>query len=204
MGRKKKEDAPVIKKKAKDNPKPEKKEEIKLEDFKPDQQNFILEYIKTRNATKSYMMAYPKTSYGVASVNAHKLLKNANVSAYIKNYFDQLWANRKDEIGKTLDNLLKIANADLGSILEKTADGLKVKDFDKIDTSIIQSISQSRSDTKYGEASSLSIRLFDKSKAISDLTKVLGMITEKVEHSGDIKIIAAERPDKKKEESEED
>lgn len=202
MGRKKKEDDPVIKKKAKE--KPEKKEEIKLEDFKPDQQNFILEYIKTRNATKSYMMAYPKTSYESAAVQAYRLLKNDNVSAYIKNYFDQLWANRKDEIGKTLDNLLKIANADLGSVLEKTADGLKVKDFDKIDTSIIQSISQSRSDNKYGEASSLSIRLFDKSKAISDLTKVLGMITEKVEHSGDIKIIAAERPDKKKEESEED
>jgi phage terminase small subunit len=205
MGRKKKEETPEPKKTGRKKKVEEKKEEkILLGDLKPDHQNFVLEYIRTRNATKSYMSVYPKTKYEAAGVSAYHLLKSPKIKECIDNYYEGLWNDRKKEIGRIFDNLLNIANADLGSMLEQTDDGVRLKNLKEIDTSIIQSISQSRSDNKYGESKSLSIKLFDKSKAISDLTKVLGMITEKIEHSGDIKIIAAERPDKKKEESEED
>ena len=192
--------APRVKKekKAKISDKPVK---IKLEDFKPDHQNFILEYIRTRNAVKSYMSVYPKTKYEAAGVSSHQLLKNPKVSAYIKNYYEDLWDSRKDEIGKTFDNLLKIANADIGSVIEAAGDSVSIKDLRKIDTSIIQSISQSSSDTKYGVATSLNVKLFDKTKAISELLKVLGMITDKVEHSGEIIVISAKKPEQ--EESEE-
>ena len=172
-----------------------------LKDFKPDHQNFILEYIRTRNAVKSYMSVYPKTKYEAAGVSSHQLLKNPKVSAYIKNYYEDLWDSRKDEIGKTFDNLLKIANADIGSIVEAAGDSVSFKNLKTIDTSIIQSISQSSSDTKYGVATSLNVKLFDKTKAISELLKVLGMITDKVEHSGEIIVISAKKPEQ--EESEE-
>ena len=192
--------APRVKKekKAKVSDKPVK---IKLEDFKLDHQNFILEYIRTRNAVKSYMSVYPKTKYEAAGVSSHQLLKNPKVSAYIKNYYEDLWDSRKDEIGKTFDNLLKIANADIGSIVEAAGDSVSFKNLKTIDTSIIQSISQSSSDTKYGVATSLNVKLFDKTKAISELLKVLGMITDKVEHSGEIIVISAKKPEQ--EESEE-
>lgn len=172
-----------------------------LKDFKPDHQNFILEYIRTRNAVKSYMLAYPKTKYEAAGVSSYHLLKNPKISAYIQNYYDNLWESRKTEIGQTFDNLLKIANADIGSVIEAAGDSVSIKDLRKIDTSIIQSISQSSSDTKYGVATSLNVKLFDKTKAISELLKVLGMITDKVEHSGEIIVISAKKPEQ--EESEE-
>lgn len=193
--------APRVKKekKVKKDDKPVK---IKLEDFKPDHQNFILEYIRTRNAVKSYMSAYPKTKYEAAGVNSHKLLKNDKISAYIQSYYNDLWESRQTEIGKTFDNLLKIANADIGTIVDAVGDSVSIKDLRKIDTSIIQSISQSSSDTKYGVATSLNVKLFDKTKAISELLKVLGMITEKVEHSGEIIVIGAKKPEKEKGEEE--
>lgn len=185
----------VVKKKDK-KPESDQPKKIELKDFKPDHQNFILEYIRTRNAVKSYMLAYPKTKYEAAGVSSHQLLKSPKISAYIQNYYNNLWESRKTEIGQTFDNLLKIANADIGSVIEAAGDSVSIKDLRKIDTSIIQSISQSSSDTKYGVATSLNIRLFDKTKAISELLKVLGMITDKVEHSGEITIVPAKKPEK--------
>jgi phage terminase small subunit len=189
----------IVKKKV-EKPETKNPKKIELKDFKPDHQNFILEYIRTRNAVKSYMNAYPKTKYEAAGVSSHQLLKNPKISEYLQNYFDNLWESRKVEIGRTFDNLLKIANADIGSVIEAAGDSVSIKDLRKIDTSIIQSISQSSSDTKYGVATSLNIKLFDKTKAISELLKVLGMITDKVEHSGEITIVPAKRPEKKESE----
>ena len=176
---------------------------IELKDFKPDHQNFILEYIKTRNATKSYMKAYPKSKYDAASVSSFQLLRNPKIKEYIQCYYDELWNNRKVEIGRTFDNLLKIANADISDVVEFDGDRMNVKPFDKSDTFLISEIKETVSEHQHGVNVNRSVKLKDSGKALSELLKVLGMVTEKVEHTGEIVIVPARKPEKEKGEDDE-
>lgn len=47
------------------------------------QRVFADEYIKSRNATQSYLKAYPNASRKTAGANGHRLLKNTEISEYI-------------------------------------------------------------------------------------------------------------------------
>lgn len=160
--------------------------------------SFALEYIRNgRNGTKAYRTVYPKAKYTSAMSNANKMLRNTQISEAILEYYNKLWDSKEKEIGQTFDNLLKMANADISDVVEYSdEEGMTIKDFDTIDTQAVQSISENVSQTKYGPNVSKSIKMYDKQKAISDLLKVLNMITEKVEHSGTLEVVKAVRPDK--------
>ena len=54
------------------------------------QQAFADEYIKTRNATRAYMSAYPDASERSAGSNADRMMKNDEISAYIKQRLDEI------------------------------------------------------------------------------------------------------------------
>lgn len=56
----------------------------------PKQRVFADEYIKTRNATRAYMMAYPNSSEDSARRDASRLLTNADISAYVKQRIDEI------------------------------------------------------------------------------------------------------------------
>ena len=56
----------------------------------PKQRVFADEYIKTRNATRAYMMAYPNSSEECARKNAPRLKANEGVSAYIEQRLDEI------------------------------------------------------------------------------------------------------------------
>jgi phage terminase small subunit len=142
---------------------------------------FALEYMRNgRNATKAYLKTFPNSTYGAAAVSAHDLLKKPNISEFIKNYYDALWKKKEDEVGKTFENLLRLANADISNVVEYEDDEMKIKNFSEIDTSIVQSVNHTEHPTKYGTAINKSVKLFDKTKALSDLLKVLNMIQEKM------------------------
>ena len=52
--------------------------------LKPKQEQFCLEYAKSGNAGGSYQKVYGNTSDASAAVQAHRLLKNPNVQARLK------------------------------------------------------------------------------------------------------------------------
>ena len=56
----------------------------------PKQRVFADEYIKTRNATRAYMMAYPNSSEGAARRSASDLLTKPDISAYVKQRIDEI------------------------------------------------------------------------------------------------------------------
>jgi phage terminase small subunit len=173
----------------------EKEDKDIFKSLNPNQQNFVLNYIETKNAVKSYLAAYPKSNYKTAGVQAHRALKNPNISRFLNNYYEELWSSRKREIGRTFDNLLKIANADIANIVSYEGDRMEVRPFSQSDTFIIAEIKETVSETQNGTNVNRSVKLKDSTKATSELVKVLGMITEKVEMSGTIEIIKAVRPD---------
>jgi phage terminase small subunit len=191
-----KKSKPVKKKSVKKKKESDQPKKIELKDFKPDHQNFILEYIRTGNKVKSYMFAYPKSKYGAASVNSFKLLENARIKEYIQSYYDELWSDRKNERSKAFNKLLRIANADIADVVEYEEDGMRVKPFSESDTFLIAEIKETVSETMNGTNVNRSVKLKDSSKAISELVRVLGMITDKVEHSGTIEIVPAKKPEK--------
>lgn len=158
--------------------------------------SFALEYIKNGgNGTKAYRSVYTKVTYDTASVNSYKLLRNAQISDAIQEYYDLLWEAKENEIGKTFDNLIKMANSDISDVVEyNKKDGVEIKDFDTIDTHSVQSITENISETKYGKNIIRSVKMYDKQKANSDLIKVLDMVSEKTELSGTIEVIPAQRP----------
>jgi len=171
----------------------------KINSLSKNYKSFVLEYIRNgRNGVKAYMKVYPRSSYNAAGVSAFDLLKKPKIKEALEEYYQELWENKEKEIGKTFDNLLKIANADINNVIDYKDGEMKIRNFDEIDSSIIQQINQTITNTKEGQKINESIKLFDKTKAISELLKVLEMVKDKMENPITIEIIPPEWPDEKR------
>ena len=154
---------------------------------------FVIAYLKTLNATKSYMKAYPNSKYNSAGVNGHKLLENAKIKVALKEHYDALWESKEDLIGETFNKLLNMTNFDISDYIDEQGniDLALLKSDNSFPITEIKKVTR---ETKFGIDVVESIKTVDKLKAISELTRLLGMIQEKVEHTGTIEIIPAERP----------
>jgi phage terminase small subunit len=160
----------------------------------PRHKTFVLEYIKNGgNATKAYMIAFNTNKCTVAAVEGSKLLRKPNISDVIQAYYEKTWAEKEKKISEMFDKLLNVVGADISDYIDKNGD-VKVEAFEQMNTYPIAEYTQSISDTAQGQNIKRTIKLKDSLKAISELTKILGMIQDKVEHSGTIEIIPAERP----------
>ena len=143
--------------------------------------DFDLEYLSNgNNATKAYSKVYPNAKYVTARSNGAKLLAKTNIKEALSDYFNSMWSEKEKDIGKIYNNLIKQATADIADVIEYKNGEMRIKDFDEIDTSTIQQITQTVTDTKEVQRINESIKLFDKTKAQSDLIRVLKMIEEKV------------------------
>lgn len=156
---------------------------------------FILAVIECGgNGTRAYKMVYPSVKNSTAATNSHKLLKNTYISAAVSEMFEQIWDDRKSQIGQTFKNILDIANADIRDIVKYEDGIMEVKNFSETDTRALQSISQNITETKEGENVNTKIQMYDKLKALSEMAKILKMIDNKIELSGDVIITPAKRP----------
>jgi phage terminase small subunit len=142
---------------------------------------FVNEYLKLNNATKAYMNVYPSSGYDAARSSSADLLAKANIKAYVNEHYKKQWEDKETEIGRTFNNLVKIANSDINDVVEVEDGKMKIKNLDEIDSYIIQEIKQTVTNTKDGENKNTSIKVYDKVKAIDGMLKVLGMIKEKAD-----------------------
>ena len=167
--------------------------------LKAKEKDFFLYYLELgRNATKAYMKVFPNCKYESAAVEASKFLKKPNVKAALKEHYDALWEKRNDVIGKMFENLLEIGNSDIADVVDYKNGSMIIKEFEKVNTSLIKSISQTTTDTKEGVRTVEKVEMHDKLSAIKEIDKILGLATDKVEHSGSIEIIPAKRPERKR------
>lgn len=151
----------------------------------PKQKVFCEEYIIDSNASAAAIRA----GYSVkgVSVTASKLLAKTNVSAYI----DILKAERSKRTGITADRVLnemaKIAFADITDIIN--ANDATIKDSAKgVDTAAIASIKVKTIPTKDGPIVEREFKMHDKTKNLELLGKNLGILTDKIDMTGDITI----------------
>lgn len=155
---------------------------------------FVFEYINNgQNATKAYLATYPTVSRGTAGANGHKLLNNAEIKEALREYFDKYYEDKKKLAGETLRILEGILKSDISNVVEHDGRRMKILNLDEIqDTSVIQSIEHSTSDTSEKQ----SVKMYDKLKAAEVVAKITNILSDKQELSGTVTIIPAKKPKK--------
>lgn len=183
MGASSKKDATKSSKVATRNP------VIESSELNEKQQQFCLHYIRHFNATKAYREAY-ECDYKTAHANSHRMMANDGIQAEIR----RLKAEMQNELfvsaGDVAREYMKMAFADITDFLqfgtrevqEYGDDGeplydpdgnpekrivsfVEFKDYTEVDGTMIQEVKQGRD--------GVSIKLYDKQKALQELDKRL-------------------------------
>lgn len=138
------------------------KETLQNEDLTPEQQIFCIYYIRTFNATQSYLKAYG-CGYDVANAEGYKLL----VKPCVKKEIERLKEVKRQRIVADAEDIveiqMRIAFADMGDYVSFGSRGVKLHESDTTDTQLIQEVKEGKS--------GVSVKLSDKQKAIDWLTK---------------------------------
>ena len=165
---------------------------------------FVAEYLIDLNATQAYIRAgYKVKSTNVAAVNAQKMLRNAKVQAAI----EAAMRERENRTGITQDRVLRelekiaFSNAtDFTKVVTKTIKQdaysaekgewekkevehqcVEITDTDKLSPDKKAAVAEI-SEGKYG----ITIKTYDKIKALELIGRHLGMFKDKVELSGQV------------------
>lgn len=141
----------------------------------PQQMRFCELYVKTGNASQSYLDAgYAAKSPDVARACAARLLTLASVSLYVKQL--QKKTSQKHEVSKDriISELVKVAFADMSEVVEIDDKGKPVIKKDA-NLNALDSISSSESYSDTGYSKSFSVKKSDKIKAMEMLCKLLGL-----------------------------
>ena len=145
------------------------KETLQNDDLSPEQQMFCIYYIRTFNATQSYLKAYG-CRYETAMVRGCELLRNVKV----KEELDRLKEIKRQQVYVGEEDIvelqMRIAFADMGEILEFSKRGVNLRDSRNLDMQLVKKVSEG----KFG----VSIEVEDRQKAISWLTKYFLMHPE--------------------------
>ena len=83
-----------------------------MEELKPEHKVFSHEYVIDWDATRSYQVAYPKSSYDAAKSSASRLLTDANVKQYIEHIQQDLQKLAGVSQLSNIKKLLEIAQND--------------------------------------------------------------------------------------------
>lgn len=142
------------------------KETLQNDDLTPEQQMFCIYYIRTFNATQSYLKAF-HCSYDTANAEGYKLL----VKPCVRKEIERLKEIKRQQIVAGADDIvelqMRIAFSDFSDIAEYDAIRITPKDSKMVDTQLIKKAKE----TQYG----VSIEVEDRQKAIDWLTKFFEM-----------------------------
>lgn len=155
----------------------------KARDLTPRRQVFVKEYLTDFNATRAAAAAGYKTDGKIGMHNARTCgdmaLKDPRVQAVIQAEMDKRAKRLDVSQERIIQELAKIAFADLGDYIIWGPDGVEVVSSQKLlDTACVAEVVQSGEHVK--------IKLHDKRSALELLGKHLGMFANKVEVSGKI------------------
>lgn len=141
----------------------------------PQQMRFCEIYVKTGNASQSYVDAGYKAKDGdVASACAARLLSSASVSLYVKQLQNKVSQKHEVSRDRIIGELVKVAFANMSEVVEIDDKGKPViKKNANLDA--LDSISSSESYSDTGYSKSFSVKKSDKIKAMEMLCKLLGL-----------------------------
>lgn len=139
------------------------------------QELFCLEYLKDFNATRAYKEVY-WAKQNTAEVNGAKLLRNAKVSAYLRDKADEKLKKADVTAERVIQSLVEVANR----CMQKVPVMTKGKEPKQV---------QERVEDENGNEVLANVRRFDSAwanSALEKLGKYLKLFTDKVELSGEV------------------
>lgn len=186
---------------------PKKNKESEKDELSLKHQEFVKEYIiQHGNAKRAYMAVYTTAKETTAEVNSCTLLRNTKIKQAIEAEYKKIWKEKDTEIeqSKTYQMIHSIGNSNIADVVDLESGTLKVKDLKDIPASAqqaIHSIEMTEKSSQYGIDRNIKVKLYNKLPALELRAKIQKMITDNG-FDGDIIIIPAIRPDKKKKKKE--
>lgn len=146
------------------------------------QKLFADEYLIDLNATRAYRVAYKSIKTDeAAAVNASRLLRNANVAAYIQQQMDARQIRTEITQDMVIEELAAIAFAKVTDYANIRHGQVALKDTQELTDTQIKALAGIK-EGKFG----VEVKLNDKEKALELLGRHLGMFKDRVEVSGTI------------------
>lgn len=144
----------------------------------PKQQKFVKEYLVDLNGTQAAIRAgySPRTANEQGAQNLAKLSVQQALQKAMKTQ------EKRTEVtaDRVVQELVKIAYADLKDFVEFGPEGVRIKDSQAVDGTMLAEVSETESKTGRNRR----VKLHDKMKALELLGRHLGMFIDKHELSG--------------------
>jgi phage terminase small subunit len=145
------------------------------------QQAFVREYVRDLNGTKAAMRAgYSKKT---ARSIANRLLTKADIKAAVKARQERRYEKVDIKADDVLRELRRIAFQDLSGVIRVERGSVYLSDTAVLTEDQMAAI-ESFEPTQHG----VKVRLHSKEKALELLARHMGMLTDKVEHSGSLNV----------------
>lgn len=151
---------------------------IENDDLTEQQKMFCLFYLQHFNATKAYQQAY-QCAYSTAKTNGNLLLTNTDIKQELHRLKAELQQDTFVDVKDLIQEYVKQAFADMsdftefGQELVEFEDGeerpisfVRLKGSEEVDGTLIQEVKKGKD--------GVSVKLYDKQKAMSELLKYLG------------------------------
>ncbi len=139
---------------------------LQNEDLTAEQQMFCMYYVRTFNATQSYINVF-HSKYESAAVQANKLLKNNKVREEIERLKEIKRQQIVCEVEDIVELNMRIAFADMGNYITINNNTIKLNNSDTVDTQLIQELKEGKN--------GITIKLADKNKAMEFLERYFVM-----------------------------
>lgn len=150
------------------------------------QKIFADEYIIDLNATRAYLVAYPKVKKDtVAATNGGRLLRNAEVSKYIEEQLEQLRSERIADAQEVMEYLTSVMRREKTENVVVTLNKETSKYLpDENGTMRKQTVKE-----EYAQVVEIPAKLSDANKAAELLGKRYRLFTDKVDITGAVPVM---------------
>lgn len=150
----------------------------------PRQKRFVKEYLKDLNGTEAALRAgYSKVSaHSIASEN----LKKPEISAAIAKAQEKRGQKLDITAERVLAEIAKIAFSDMKNFATWNAEGMRVKDSEELEEGLSGCVAE-MTQTESKDGGSFKFKLHDKTKALEQLAKHLGIFDiERFKHEKEL------------------
>lgn len=147
------------------------------------QKRFCREFAVDLNATEAAKRAgySQKTAYS----QGHRLLKHAEIQKELSKIQARIADKLDVSAERVVAELARIAFSDMRDVATWGPGGVALKDCGTLTENQARAVAEV-SQTEFKGIVKTKIKLYDKVKALENLAKHLGLLTEKIEHSGTI------------------
>jgi phage terminase small subunit len=166
----------------------------KKSEFNPKHKLFAIEYCKDFNATRAYQEIY-KCSHATADTSGAALLGNPRVQEEIDRLIDlSLKAGRKTLEKKFVNEIQAIGFSRISDYIDEDGD-IDLEKVSKTNPGAVKEYKVTHSEGESGSRTTREFKLHSKDKSLELMGKYLNILTEKVEHSGDVNLIFGKEED---------